>query len=63
MKILLLIENDERQELNIQCCVQGFSASETKERWTDLIGSVDKFLSQEQREETETLPIRRGVCF
>lgn len=63
MKISLSIERDERQALAIQCCVQGFSEQETKERWADLMSSVDKFLLQERQEETDTLPIRHGVFF
>jgi hypothetical protein len=63
MKISLLIEKDERHELSVNCCVQGLSAPETKERLADLMTSVDKVLSQEQRDGSDTLPIRRGVCF
>jgi hypothetical protein len=63
MKISLLTEKDDRHALSVNCRVEGLSASETKERLADLMTSVDKVLSRERQEESETLPIRRGVCF
>jgi len=63
MKLSLTIEKDERQAISIQCCVQGFSEQEARERWADLMSSVEKFLSQERQNETDIVPIRHGVFF
>lgn len=63
MKILMSIEKDERRALNIECCVEGFSEADAKERWAELVRSVDRFLGKERQAESETLPIRHGVFF
>jgi hypothetical protein len=63
MKISLSIEKDERHEVTIQCCVQGFSETEAKQHWAELVRSADRFLGQEGQGDSETLPIRHGVFF
>ena len=60
MKISLTIENG-NDELRIEWRGQGCSEEEAGEKLNDLVGSVEKFLTHEPKDEPRT--IRHGVFF